>query len=150
MCQVVSYERQIWLRRARPAGQRQKWLQKEILKQPKQPPKPPQTAPTTLLQLKIYLATLGTDGRSQDWVFQSRDTPTPQERTRHLTIAGVLNRYGLEPKGLRISCRINRTICRRSGKAGMQGRKANDCRLSYLPKKASTPNNPLLLSAAAI
>ena len=38
----------------------------EILKQPKQPPKLPQTAPTTLLQLKVYLATLGTDGRSQD------------------------------------------------------------------------------------
>ena len=50
----------------KPAGQRQKWLQKEILKQPKQPPKLPQTAPTTLLQLKVYLATLGTDGRSQD------------------------------------------------------------------------------------
>ena len=100
MYQVVSYERQIWLRRAKPAGQRQKWLQKEFLKQPKQPPKLPQTAPTTLLQLKVYLATLGTNGRSQDWNF-SQETPLPpQERTRHLTVAGALNRYGLEPKGL--------------------------------------------------
>ena len=122
MYQVVSYERQIWLRRAKPAGQRQKWLQKEFLKQPKQPPKLPQTAPTTLLQLKVYLATLGTNGRSQDWNF-SQETPLPpQERTRHLTVAGALNRYGLAPNGYG----------------------------SYLPKKAPTPNNSLLLSAPAI
>ena len=97
MYQVVSYERQIWLRRAKPAGQRQKWLQKEFLKQPKQPPKPPQTAPTTLLQLKVYLATLGTNGRSQDWNF-SQETPLPpQERTRHLTVAGTSRLFGSLP-----------------------------------------------------
>ena len=98
MCQVVSYKRQNGYGEQNLQGN-DKMAAEGKPKTTQQPPKLPQTAPTTLLRLKVYLATLGTNGRSQDWTF-SQETPLPpQERTRHLTVAGALNRYGLEPNG---------------------------------------------------
>ena len=76
MCQVVSYKRQYGYGEQNLQGN-DKMAAEGNPKTTQQPPKLPQTAPTTLLRLKVYLATLGTNGRSQDWTFSQETPPTP-------------------------------------------------------------------------